>query len=235
MDSTLPKKQEKTIHAGHRERVLSRFLKNGISDFEDYQILEFLLFYVFKRIDTNEIGHALMEEFGSIGNVFSATVDELTKVPGVGEKGAALISMIGQLNHRLNFKPIKNGAYLQTSEILGQYCIDFFKNLNTERLVLISMNCERKVLGVDVISDGDYSATTVDIRKILNIALKRKATIVVLAHNHPGDSPNPSDSDIIISKKIINVLEGIDIMVADHIICNDTSFVSLDERGFLSR
>ena len=203
MESNLAKKKEENLHAGHRERVRARFLKNGISDFEDYQILEFLLFYVYSRKDTNEIGHALIREFGSLSNVFAATTDELTKVPGVGEKGAALISMIGQLNHRLSFKPIKGGTYLHTCDILGQYCIDYFKNLNTERLILISMNCEHKVLGVDVISDGDHSATVVDIRKILNIALKRKATTVALAHNHPGDSPNPSDSDIVISKKII--------------------------------
>ena len=97
------------------------------------------------------------------------------------------------------------------------------------------MNCERKVLGVDVVSNGDHSATVMDIRKILNLALKRKATAVVLAHNHPGDSPHPSDSDIITTTRVISVLEGIDIMVCDHIICNDVSFVSMEERGFLSQ
>ena len=237
MDSNLAKKkvENENIHAGHRERVRARFLKNGISDFEDYQILEFLLFYVYNRKDTNEIGHALIKEFGSLDNVFSATYDELCRVKGVGDRAATLINMIGQLNHRLSFKPIKNGTYLTTTQIIGKYCIDYFRNLTNERLILISMNCERKVLGVDVISDGDHSATVVDIRKILNLALKRKATMVVLSHNHPGDSPHPSDSDIIMTTRVINVLEGIDIMVADHIICNDVSFVSMDERGFLSQ
>ena len=235
MDSNSPKKKEENIHAGHRERMYSKFMKNGISAFEDHEILEFLLFYVEKRKDTNKTGHALIKEFGSLEKVFSATVDELTRVLSVGEKGAMLLSMIGQLNHRINCKPIKKGTYLNTSQLLGKYCIDYFKNLSTERLVLISMTCDHMVIDVDVISNGDHSATSVDIRKILNTALKRKAAMVVLAHNHPGDSPNPSDSDIIISRKIINVLEGIDILVADHIICNDTTFVSLDERGFLSR
>jgi len=226
--------EAKNIHSGHRERVRKRFLKDGISSFSDYQILEMLMFYVHKRKDTNEIGHNLINEFGSLENVFSATFDELCTVDGVGESGAVLIRLIGQLFNRVNARPIETGTYLSSTEITGQYLIDYFKNLSVERFVLISMNCERKILGVDIISEGDHSATAVDIRKIVNIAMKRKATVVLLAHNHPGDSTNPSDSDIVVTGKIINVLEGLDIMVADHIICNDTSFSSLEERGFLS-
>jgi len=183
--------EKKNIHEGHRKRVRERFLQSGISSFDDYQLLEFLMFYVHKRKDTNEIGHALMDEFGSLENVFSASYDELCAVPGVGESGASLITLVGQMRNRINQKPKKGVTYLKTTEIMGEFCIDLFKDLATERLILLSLNCERKLLGVDIISDGDYSATVVDIRKILSYALKRKATMVVLLTIIPATVPTP--------------------------------------------
>ena len=226
--------EKKNVHAGHRERVRERFLKEGISGFEDHQILEFLMFYIHKVKDTNVIGHNLIKEFGSLDNVFFAEYDDLCNVDGVGPAGATLISFIGQLISRVSSKDIKQGTVLSTTTETGLYCVEYFKNLPNERFILISMNCEHSVLGVDIISDGDYKATAVDMRKIVNIALKRKAAAVILAHNHPGDSTHPSDSDVIITGKIINILEGLDIAVADHIICNNTTFSSMEERGILS-
>ena len=225
----------KNVHEGHRKRVRERFLKNGLKDFEDYQILEFLLFYVYKRKDTNEIAHELLNEFGSLENVFGATCDEMRSVKGIGESAAILVSLIGQMQNRINNKCLEPGVFLTTDEITGNYCVDYMKNLKHERLILISMNSEKKVLGVDVISEGDHGATSVDVRKIVTSALKRKATAVVIAHNHPGDSVHPSDSDIVITGRIVSVLEGMDIAVTDHIICNDTTYTSMASRGILDR
>ena len=192
------------------------------------------MYYVHARKNTNEIGHELLQEFGTLEKVFSATEEELIRINGIGEQGAVLLSLIGQLVNRVYHKSISKGVYLKTQDVTFEYCMDYFKGLDIEKLILISMNSDKRVLSVDVIREGDHSASVVDIRKILRLALKNKATCVILAHNHPGDTPNPSDSDIIVTGRIIDVLEGIEISVCDHIICGENYCVSLEQRGFMS-
>ncbi len=226
-------KEKQDIHKGHRERVRKRFLKEGISVLDDHQVLELLLFYVHKVKDTNPIGHKLINKFKSLEGVFAAGYDELCSVEGINEAGAALIMLIGQLRNRLSLSNIQNRVRLETVSQAGEYCMNFFKDLPNERMILISLNSKKEVIASDIISDGNSNATVVDVRKILEFALLRKAAGVVLSHNHPGDTTHPSASDVAVTERIIRVLEGINIAVIDHIICNDDSYESMSERGFL--
>ena len=69
-----------SIHAGHRQRVKERFLNNGLDDFREHEVLEFLLFYCIPRKNTNEIAHRLIQHFGSLKNVMKASVKDLAQI-----------------------------------------------------------------------------------------------------------------------------------------------------------
>jgi len=226
-------KEKYDIHKGHRERVRRRFLKDGIDVLDDHQVLELLLFYVHKVKDTNPIGHELISKFKSLEGVFAATYDELCSVDGISEAGATLIMLIGQLRNRLSLSNVQKKLRLADARDAGEYCRGFLKDLPTGRMIVISLNSRKEVIAADIISDGNSNATVVDVRKVLEIALLRKASGVVLSHNHPGDTTHPSSSDVAVTERIIQVLEGINISVIDHIICNEDSFESMSERGFL--
>ena len=81
------------IHDGHREKMRQRFLRTGLDGFADHEVLELLLYYAIPRRDTNPIAHALMERYGSLAGVFSAPVEDLQKVKGIGEQAAVLLTM----------------------------------------------------------------------------------------------------------------------------------------------
>lgn len=90
---------EKDGHAGHRTRLRERFLANPDA-FPDGQLLELLLTYVVSRQDVAPIAARLLEIFGSLENVFSASREALTQVKGVGEVTAVLIRIVGQIQQR---------------------------------------------------------------------------------------------------------------------------------------
>ena len=83
-----------SIHDGHRDRMKKRFLEEGLDGFTQIQALELLLFYCIPVKDTNPLAHALLDRFGSVSQVLEAPVEELRKVPGVGEHTAVFLHLI---------------------------------------------------------------------------------------------------------------------------------------------
>ena len=75
----------KNVHSGHRQRLKERFLRDGLDNFEEHQVLELLLFYGIPQRDTNTIAHELIRKFGSLSRVLEATPEELQQVNYVGE------------------------------------------------------------------------------------------------------------------------------------------------------
>ena len=85
------------LHDGHRNRLKNRFLNEGLTNFEDHNVLELLLFYSIPRSDTNEIAHELLNKFGSLHGVFEAGMEDLMSVNGISRHSAVLIKMIPEL------------------------------------------------------------------------------------------------------------------------------------------
>jgi DNA repair protein RadC len=98
------------IHEGHRARMKQRFLNYGLSNFDDHNVLELLLFYALPRKDINPIAHALLKRFGSLKEVLEASVEELMEVPFMGENSAILFKIIPQICRRyMTEKSLSNG------------------------------------------------------------------------------------------------------------------------------
>ena len=88
------------LHRGHRERVKTRFLREGLENFEDYEVFELLLFFGIPQKDVNELAHELVNKFGSYTGVLDATYEQLLQVKGIGSHMAPLISLCKQMSIR---------------------------------------------------------------------------------------------------------------------------------------
>ena len=95
-----PNKKRAGLHAGHRQRLKARFLKEGLDHFEDHNALELLLFYALPQKDTNEIAHELLRRFGSFSGVFDAPEEELLLIPGISAHTVTFFKLIPQAYKR---------------------------------------------------------------------------------------------------------------------------------------
>ncbi|MDO4864812.1 MAG: helix-hairpin-helix domain-containing protein, partial [Ruminococcus sp.] len=85
------------LHTGHRERLRQRLMTYGADALCEHELLELMLFYALPRINTNELAHSLINEFGTLNNILNASVDELTRVKGVGVPTAEFIRLIAEM------------------------------------------------------------------------------------------------------------------------------------------
>ena len=220
------------LHDGHRQRLIQRFLEEDLDGFEPHNVLELLLFYAIPRKDTNELAHVLIDTFGSLKGVMDAPYEELLKISGIGPNAAALIKMMPSLT-RLYYSNTECGVTLDTSEKSGEYFLPYFIGQTEEVVRLACLDAGGKVISNQILHRGSANAAEVNIRKIVNIALRNNAMGVILAHNHPGGLPLPSEEDVATTKSIREALMPMGILLMDHIIVAGQDYVSMARSGII--
>lgn len=220
-----------SIHDGHRQRLRNRFRQEGLDSFEEVQVLELLLFYCISRKDTNPIAHALLQRFGSLDQVMEAPVEEIQKVPGVGESAAVFLSLIHAFDRRYLKSKAQNLQILNTIDDCGQYLMSCFKNQRNETVYLLCLDAKCKMLACKKVGEGSVNSAAVPIRRIVEMALGSNATAVVLAHNHPSGLAIPSDEDRLTTRRVAIALDSVEIRLVDHIVVADDEYVSLAQSG----
>lgn len=221
------------IHDGHRERMREKFLESGPDSFQDHELLELLLFYALPRINTNEIAHALLKQFGgTLYGVLSAPVSELAKVPRMGVSSAVLLHLVFPLFRRAQISD-QNETVLDTSDRLGTFFLRRFLGQPNEILYQICLDAKGKILNCKKLCEGDMESVHINTRMVVENALRSNATMVALAHNHPSGMALPSQSDIEATRQIQEGLAAINIHLADHIIVAGESYVSMRQEGLL--
>ena len=221
------------VHDGHRARKKQQFRAHGLDAFADHETLELLLFYAIPRVDTNPVAHRLIERFGSLDGVLSAPPEELEKVEGVGESAATLLSLILPLVRRSRMTASKQPVILGTTQAAGEYFVDLFFGMREERLYEACLDAKGKLLRCAKVADGSVDAVSVNIRVIVENALKCGASAVVLSHNHPSGVALPSEDDNATTLAVYDALRTVDIRLLDHIIVADDDFVSIRDNGLL--
>lgn len=221
------------VHDGHRSRKKDQFRAYGLDAFADHEVLELLLYYAIPRRDTNPIAHCLMERFGSLDAVFSAPIEELQKVEGVGENAATLLALLMPLYRRIRTVPRKKEIILSSTERTGEYFIDLFFGVTREETYEACLDAKGKLLACYRIAEGGVDTVNINTRRLVENALKCGASAVVLAHNHPSGIALPSPDDNTTTLAVWETLRAVGIPLIDHIIVADEDYVSLRDNGLL--
>ena len=228
---------EKTpnIHKDHRDRVRNRFLRDGLNRMEEHVKLELLLYYAVPQKDTNPMAHELLERFGSFSSVFEASVEDLMKVKGIGKNCAVLIKMIPQLASAYLEDKEKNAVRFHDKESISKYLQCKFIGQKTEALAVVALDSQNRLQYCEIIQEGDTNMVPVSIKDILGIAIRCKASSIVIAHNHPSGVLFPSGEDLALTARVYRVLQGINIELQDHILVVDGNTLSLRDSGLLDK
>ena len=218
----------------HRERLRERFSNTGFDGFHEYEVLEYLLTFIFRQGDVKPLAKHLINIFGSFAKVLDASVEELENVKGMGKASALSISAFRAAMAFYYQSHVKTDKeHITKMSLLVEMLRAQIGHKPNEVLFVIFLNAKNDVLAAKALGEGTVTQASVFPRKIMEEAIKYKATSVILAHNHPGGVAEPSEQDEIITVEIQKALALVEITLQDHIILANDEYYSFKRNGLL--
>ncbi|MBE7079691.1 MAG: hypothetical protein E7371_00460 [Clostridiales bacterium] len=219
-----------SIHDGHRARM---YQKMEAGNFSEHEWLEILLYPMLPRRDTNALAHRLLLRFGTADDVFHASMEELQSVEGVGVAVASHIKAIG---HFIDKKPAKRSAF--TKEFTPEEFLPYVKS--------VYCSCPYEVVdfylldgyGHVIARQGFSSDSLYDVQlipeEVTAFLLNKDGSGVVVVHNHPKGSAQPSEKDDEMTKNIQMLCSMHNRLLCDHIIYATDGVYSFYKSGKLA-
>jgi len=220
-------------HDGHRQRMRERYAKQGLDGFAQHEILELLLFYAIPQKNVNPIAHALIERFGTLDGVLTASVRQLTQVDGIGDYAATLLTLLPQVMRMADKSREASRTKLSTRKAAAEYCVRLLDGEKRELFYAICLNGQMATLGNALIARGSLSDVPAYPRIVLEAALTYNAHGVLLCHNHPGGTVMPSQADLDATATLTRLLADVEVTLVDHMIVSDHDALSMVRNGYI--
>jgi DNA repair protein RadC len=210
-----------------------QFAEHGAASMSDIQFLEMLLFYAIPRRDTNVLAHALLDRFNSLRGVLDADPSALERVEGIGENAAIFLKTVREALRRYTTEPLKGQRYILSSSDAGEYFVPILQYETEEKAYLMCLDARGRIISCSEVASGTLSTININIRQIVDDAVRRRCTTVILAHNHPNGYAFPSAEDRIFTDELKKALKIMEIRLKDHIIVADDDYVSFAQSGYI--
>lgn len=219
--------------AGHRARLRNRLLTGGDEALADHEVIEYLLMMAIPRRDTKPLARSLIQRYGNLAGVLNADAASLTRHPGMGETSAAALKIVVLATRRLARSAVREQPVLGSWQALIDYLTIDMAHLTVERVRVLYLNAQNMLILDEHVGDGSIDEAAIHPREVIRRALDLGATAVILVHNHPSGSPQPSRADIQITNRIAEAGRLLGIIVHDHVIIGREGHVSLKAKGLI--
>ena len=208
-----------------------KFSENGSRVFDTYELIEMLLYNTVAGKDTNPHSKLLLAEFGSLEGVLSVSGKELKAVKGIGDKSAALIETVGEALGIAYADASGSDTTMDDYCRLGERLVQYFEGKRQSEVVMLSLDNSMRLISTDVVYSLDYSSGAVRPSAFMDIAVRRRASVVVVAHNHPYGPICPTEGDLATNVLISANLANIGITLVEHyVISGDKYFGFMNEK-----
>ena len=216
------------------DRPREKLMAQGRRALTDAELLAILIGSGSTTETAVELCRRILKDFNYNLNLLSKKeVVDLCAYRGIGEAKAITIIAALELGRRRRDEIVVEKPVLNSSKRVYEYFRGNLQDIPHEEFWVLYLNTSCKVLESQLIGRGGNDFTPVDVRIILRHALTAKAHSMILIHNHPSGSLQPSQADKILTTKINDAAKIMDIKVNDHIIFTDNSYFSFRDEGLL--
>jgi DNA repair protein RadC len=216
------------VDARPREKLLAR----GPQALSDVELLAILLRTGMAGKNVFQLSEELLEPDG-IAGLLNASVQSLQLVKGLGPAKQAELLAVFELASRALSQRLKEREAFQTPGAVKQYLQLQLAHKNHEVFAVLFLDNQNRMLAMEELFRGTLSQTSVYPREVVLRALHHQAAAVVLSHNHPSGSVQPSRADEHLTQTLKASLALVDVRVLDHIIVGQGQALSMAEQGLM--
>ncbi len=215
------------------ERPRERLLHGGAGSLADAELIAILLGRGATGHSAVDLARGLLSRFGGMRGVLSASHSALQAVHGIGPGKAAILHAARECCCRYLEEKATPGKHIASPADSTRFLLARLRDRPHEVFCCLFLDNRHRVLAFDELFRGTIDSTTVYPREVVKQALHRNAAAVILAHNHPSGVAEPSEADQLITRRIRDALDLVDIRLLDHFVVGDDACVSLAARGLL--
>jgi DNA repair protein RadC len=219
---------------GHRSRMRARLLAAGPDALADHEMLEMLLFLALPRRDTKTIARELLKTFGGFGPAVTASPGELRRVEGLGDAGIAALKLAHATASRLLRGDLAAKPLLKSWDALTDYLRVTLGHERIEQFHVLFLDARARLIHDELMGRGTINHAPVYPREIARRALELQASTVILAHNHPSGTTEPSRDDVAMTREVRRALQPLGVVLHDHLIVTGDACVSMLQQGLLA-
>ncbi|MFP5073560.1 RadC family protein [Neisseria sp. WLZKY-1] len=215
------------------ERPREKLSALGAGALSDAELLAVLLRTGIKGMSAVDLARYLLNEFGSLGRLMSAPERELVRHKGMGQASFTQFAVVREIGRRVLAEELREGDLIADPQAAADFLRLQLGHERVEVSLALLLNSRNRLIDCAELARGTLAENAVYVREVVKLALDRHAAAVILAHNHPGGSPEPSAADIAFTGRLKQALELVDVRLLDHFVITAKQAVSFAARGLV--
>lgn len=216
------------------DRPREKLMNKGRQSLSNAELLGILIGSGLKGQSAVDVGKVLLQKVDNdLHKLSKLTIEEICEVKGLGPARAVTMIAALELGRRRKSQEVAMQPKINSSKLAYDYLSSVFMDLDHEEFWIVYLSNANRIIQKKRLSTGGLTGTVVDIRLLFNEALQKKAAAIIVAHNHPSGQKKPSDNDIVLTKRIKEAGELLNIRLVDHLIYVEGGYYSFADEGML--
>lgn len=210
-----------------------KLLHSGAAQLTDSELLAIFLRTGTKDMPVLKLSQHVINQLGNLNAILNASCQEFTAIKGLGQAKYVQLQAVQELVLRSLRSEIAEQPSFTDPDLVRRYLLNHFEQTEFERFACLFLNSKNKLLTFEYLFTGSISQAQVYPRTVAQQCLKFNAASVIFAHNHPSSDVTPSESDKLLTQRLIKTLRLIDVNVLDHFIVGGDKTFSMAEHQML--
>ena len=215
------------------ERPREKLLARGAGVLSDAELLALFLGSGLRGQDAVTTARGLLSAHGPLRVLLERSAAELAELPGLGPARACQLSAALELCNRYLAAGLERGEAMTDPSAAGRYFAQRLRGQPQEVFAALFMDTRHRALAFEELFRGTVDGAEVHPREVVRRALAHNAAAIIVGHNHPSGSAEPSAADRAVTARLKQSLALVDVRLLDHFVVGDGAPVSLAARGWV--
>ena len=212
------------------DRPREKLQRVGAGGLGDNELLALVLGHGPARSGALELANDVLAVVGGLHGLARASMDELRRIPGIGDARAAQLLAAVEAGRRTLVRSRRERPQILHPRNAAELLIPQFGSQPVEHFGVLLLDTKHRVMRTSVVSVGSVDTSVVHPREVFRAAATAGAAAIVLFHNHPSGDPTPSTDDVVLTQRLVRAGDLMGIQVLDHVIVAESRYHSMREQ-----